>query len=65
MCGKQPHLFIPSKTGPLVLEFAVDDLALDRNAALVLEFAVKDLPSAEHSDDDDYIYAYIGCCKTP
>ena len=27
--GKLPHLFIPSKTGTLVPEFAVEDLSLD------------------------------------
>ena len=42
--GKLPHLFIPSKTATLVLEFAVGHLPLDRTAALVPEFAVKDLP---------------------
>ena len=38
-----PHLFIPSKTATLVLEFAVEDLPLDRTSALMPEFAVKDL----------------------
>ena len=38
------HLFIPSKTAILVLEFALEDLPLNRSAALVPEFAVKDLP---------------------
>ena len=42
--GKLPHLFIPSKTASLVLEFAVEDLALGRTSALVPEFVVKDLP---------------------
>ena len=42
--GKVPQLFIPSKPATLVLEFAVEDLPLDRNAALVPEFAVKVLP---------------------
>ena len=42
--GKQPHLFIPSKTTTLVYEFAVGDLPVDRTATLVPEFAVKDLP---------------------
>ena len=42
--GKLPHLFIPSKTATLVLEFAVEDLPLSRIAALVPEFAAKDLP---------------------
>ena len=41
---KLPHLFIPSNTGTLVPEFAVEDLPLGRTAALVPEFAVKDLP---------------------
>ena len=41
--GKLPHLFIPSKTGTLVHEFAVKDLPLDRTAILVPMFAVKDL----------------------
>ena len=42
--GKLPHLFIPSKTGILVPEFAVEDLPFGRAAALVPEFSVKDLP---------------------
>ena len=42
--GKLPHLFIPSKTATLFLEFAVEDLRLGRKAAFVPEFAVKDLP---------------------
>ena len=42
--GKLLHLFIPSKTAPLVLQFAVEDLPLDRTTTLVPEFAVKDLP---------------------
>ena len=40
--GKLPHLFIPSKTGTLVPEFAMEDLPLDSTAALVPEFAVKE-----------------------
>ena len=43
-CGKQQHLFIPSKTTILVPEFALEDLPLGRTAALLPEFAVKDLP---------------------
>ena len=39
--GKLPH---PSKTAPLVPEFAVEDLPLGRTAAFVPECAVKDLP---------------------
>ena len=42
--GKLPHLFIPSKIATEVLEFAMEDLPLDRIAALVPEFPVKDLP---------------------
>ena len=42
--GKLPHLFIPSKTASYILEFAMEDLPLDRIAALVPEFVVKDLP---------------------
>ena len=42
--GKLPHLFIPSKSGTLILEFAVEDLPLDRTSTLVPAFAVKDLP---------------------
>ena len=42
--GKLPHLFIRSKTGILVPEFAVEDLPLGRTAALVSEFTSKDLP---------------------
>ena len=42
--GKLPHLFIPSKTASLVLEFSVEDLRLGRTAALVSDFAVEDLP---------------------
>ena len=42
--GKQPHLFVPSKTTTLVPEFAMEDLPLSRTAALVPEYAVKDLP---------------------
>ena len=41
--GKLLQLFIPSKPAPLVSEFAVEDLPLDRTAHLVPEFAVKDL----------------------
>ena len=41
--GKLPHLFIPSKTATLVLEFVMEDLPLGRTAALVPEFAVKDM----------------------
>ena len=40
--GKLPHLFIPSKTAPLVPEFAME--VLGRTAALVLEFAVEYQP---------------------
>ena len=40
-CGKQPHLFIPSKTGAPVPELAVVDLPLSRTAGLGGE---KDLP---------------------
>ena len=54
--GKQPHLFIPSKTANLVPEFAVEDLPLARTAALVPEFASKDLPLGEHSDDDESLF---------
>ena len=43
-CGKQPHLFIPSKTITYVPEFVIEDLPLGRIAALVLEFTVKDVP---------------------
>ena len=42
--GKLPHLSICSKIASWVLEFAVEDLSLGRNAALVPEFEVKDLP---------------------
>ena len=42
--GKLPHLFISSKTGILVSEFAVEDLPFGRTEVLVPEFAVKDLP---------------------
>ena len=42
--GKIPHLFIPSKTAPLVPEFVVEYLPLGRTASLVPEFAVNDLP---------------------
>ena len=42
--GKLPHLFIPSKTATLVLEFAVEDLPLGGTATFVAGFAVKDLP---------------------
>ena len=42
--GMLPHLFIPSKTGILVPEFAVADLPLERTATVVPAFAVKDLP---------------------
>ena len=41
--GRIPHLFIPSKNGTKVPEFAVEDLPLGRIAALVPAFAVKDL----------------------
>ena len=41
--GKLWHLFIPSKTATLVLEFAVEHLPLGRTAALLPEFTVKDL----------------------
>ena len=42
--GNPPHLFISSKTGTLVPEFAVDDLPLDKNATLAPSFAVQDQP---------------------
>ena len=42
--GKLPNLLIPSKTAPLVPEFAVEDLPLDRTTTLVSAFEVKDLP---------------------
>ena len=42
--GKLPHLFIPSKTANLVLEFVVEKLPLSRTAVFVPRFAVKDLP---------------------
>ena len=41
--GKLPHLFVPSKTATLVLEFAVEDRPLGVTVAVVPEFAVKDL----------------------
>ena len=41
---KLPHLLIPSKTATLVLEFALEDLALDRTATLVPAFTMKDRP---------------------
>ena len=41
--GKQPHLFIASKTVTFVPELSVEDMPLGRTAALVTEFAVKDL----------------------
>ena len=41
--GKLPHFFVPSKTGTLAPEFAVEDLSLGRTVALVPEFAVNDL----------------------
>ena len=50
--GKLLHIFIPSETATLVLEFVVEDLPLDRTVTLVPSFAVKDRPWAEHSDDD-------------
>ena len=49
---KLPHLFIPSKTTPLVPEFSAEDLPLDRTATLVPAFAVNDLHLGKHSDDD-------------
>ena len=42
--GKLLHLFIPSKTGTLVSESAVEDLLLGRTADLMPEFEAKDLP---------------------
>ena len=45
MQRKLLHLFIPSKTATMVLEFAMEDLPSGRTAALVPEFEVKDLPS--------------------
>ena len=42
--GKQLHLFIPSKTATLILEFTEEDLPLARTANFVPVFAVKDLP---------------------
>ena len=50
--GKLPHLFIPSKSAALVLEYAVEDLPLGRTAALVPEFGTHWL----------YIYIYIYVC---
>ena len=44
ICGKIPHPFIPSETGTLDPEFAVEDLNLGRTSTLVAAFAVKDLP---------------------
>ena len=41
---KPPHLFLPSKTATLILEFAVEDLPSGRTASLVPVFVVKDLP---------------------
>ena len=40
---KLPHVFIPSKTATLILEFVMEDLLLGRTAAFVPEFAEKDL----------------------
>ena len=42
--GKLPHLSIPSEPAAWIIEFAVEDLSLNRSAALVPEFAVMDLP---------------------
>ena len=41
--GKTSHLFIPSKTATLVIEFAVDDLPLGKTTALVLGFSATNL----------------------
>ena len=54
-----PHLFIPSKAANLVLEFAVEDLPLDRTPTLVPVFAVKDLPLGRTLDEDDQNYSLI------
>ena len=42
--GKLPHLFIPSRTATLFLEFEVEDLPLSGTPALFPEFVAKDLP---------------------
>ena len=42
--GKLPHLFNPGKTATVVLEFAVEELPLDRTATSVPAFVAKGLP---------------------
>ena len=44
--GKLPHLVIPSKTAPLIPEFAVEDLLSAELQPWFLALAVKDLPLA-------------------
>ena len=54
--GKQPRLFIPSKTATFVPKFAVEDLPLHRTTTLVPAFAMKD------PDDDRFnslIYLFV------
>ena len=51
-CGKQTHLFIPSKLQPLVSEFEVEDLPLGRISALVPSLKWNTCPWAEHPDND-------------
>ena len=51
--GKLPHLFIPSKTGTYVPEFAMEDLPFGRIAALVPEFCSDGPALGQNTGDDD------------
>ena len=50
--GKPPHLFVPSKTAPLVPELAVEDLPLDRTANLGSCVCSERHVLGQNTDDD-------------
>ena len=55
--GKLPHLFIPSKSAVLVLEFAVEDPPSAERQSWFLRLQWRACPWVEHSDER-YIYIY-------
>ena len=57
--GKLLHLFIHSKTAPLVPEFAVQNLPSAEMQPRLLRLQLRTCPWAEHSNDDFYCIIII------
>ena len=49
--GQVPHLFIPSKTATLVLEFVVEDMLLGQNCSLGARIYSEKSGLGQNTDD--------------